>query len=251
MNNTAKKIYVDLETTGIEASKERICQIAVIDANGNEYTSLVNPEKVIPDEATKVHGITNAMVKDAPKFGEIAEKVKEMLIEADHFVAYNSIFDFQFLQAELNRTIGFDLDENNYVFVDPYKIFKKMFPHNLSNAYRFYTGLELENAHNAIVDIRATKDVLDKQEAMYQELFSHGYDHVAKETIGSTSLLGKWFEIRDDGIYFKQGKHKNEKVSLVHANYLGWINGLDDITISERRYINKLLKELSPQKARA
>ncbi len=243
MQNTARKIYIDLETTGVEPSKDRICQIAIIKVDGSEYSSLVNPERVIPDEASKIHGITNVMVKDSPKFGEIAERVRDMLLEADHFVAYNSIFDFQFLQTELNRSIGFDLNEANYVFVDPYKIFRKMFPHNLANAYLYYTGKTLENAHNAIVDIRATREVLDSQEARYTELFSQGYKSVAEETIGDTSILGKWFERREEGaLYFKQGKHKGEKISQVHADYLRWISRLDDISVSERRQIASLLQ---------
>ncbi len=241
----AKKLFIDLETTGVDAVKDRICQIAIINVDGTEYSSLINPERVIPDEATKIHGITNAMVLDAPKFGEVAERVRDMLAAADHFVAYNGIFDFQFLQTELNRTIGFDLNERNYTFVDPYKIFRKMFPHNLSNAYHYYTGKPLENAHNAIVDIRATREILEQQETKYPELFSQGYEQVAKETIGSTSVLGKWFEMKEDqAIYFKQGKHKGEKVSLAHDGYLKWINGLDDSTVSERRYINEILSQL-------
>ncbi len=240
-----KKIFVDLETTGISPVKDRVVQVAVINIDGSEFSSLINPERVIPDEAAAIHGISNAMVKDAPKFGEVAERLRDMLIAADHFVAYNGVFDFQFLQAELHKTIGFDLDERKYTFVDPYRIFKTMFPQNLANAYRFYTGNELVNAHNAIVDIRATREILERQEQMYPEFFSHGYAHVARETIGNTTLLGKWFEIKDEqGVYFKQGKHKGEKVSLAHDGYLKWINNLDDITISEKRFVNEILSQL-------
>jgi|GEM_PF-2215680 len=241
----ANKIFVDLETTGVSPVKDRIIQVAVINIDGSEFSSLINPERVIPDEATAINGITNAMVKDAPKFGEVALRLQEMLNAADHFVAYNGVFDFQFLQAELQRATGFDLDERKYTFIDPYRIFKTMFPHNLANAYKFYTGAELVNAHNAIVDIRATREILDKQELSYPELFSHGYTHVAKTTIGNTTLLGKWFEIKDDGlVYFKQGKHNRERVSLVQADYLKWVSSLEDITISERRYINEILSQL-------
>lgn len=235
-------IFIDLETTGIEALSDRVCQIGAIFPSGEEYETLINPIIKIPAQATEIHGITNDMVQDAPIFENVAEKLIKELEQAKYFVAYNSLFDFQFLQAELHRAIGYDLNESKFTFVDPYKIFKKMFPHNLSNAYKFYMGKELEGAHSAMVDVKAAMDVLEKQHHMYPEFFSRGYEEVESLTVGDTMILGKWFNVDNDKkITFRLGKYKGKEVKLEHADYLKWISTLSDTTISEKRFIQNAI----------
>ena len=78
------KLYavVDIETTGGMARRDRITEIAIALYDGEKiidsYESLVNPERSIPTEITRITGITNSMVANAPKFFEIAKKVVEM-----------------------------------------------------------------------------------------------------------------------------------------------------------------------------
>lgn len=230
-------IYIDLETTGLNPNTDRICQLGVILTDGTEINSLINPKMQIPQATTDLHGITNEMVKDAPGFEELAGQLVDHLEAAEVFVAYNYAFDFQFLQNELFKTVQYELKESDFVFLDPYKIFRTMFPHNLSNAYKFYTGQEMQGAHSAIHDIRATKVVLEAQETQYPDLFAKGLKEVERITIGDTSILGKWFKAQDDLISFKQGKHRGETVAKIHKDYLKWIYSLEDITMSERRFI--------------
>lgn len=238
---SAKKIYVDLETTGVNAAKDRVIQIAIINDDGEEWTALLNPEMPIPAESTAIHGITDEMVKDAPVFSENADEIIALLEDADHFVAYNSLFDFQFLQAELFRANQYHLDEKNYTFIDPFKIFQKNYPHNLANAYKHYTGEILHDAHDALIDIRATQVILEKQEKAHPDFFAGGYAEVEQNTLGDTSLLGRWFETKPGGIYFRQGKYKGKKLSMEYQDYLQWISKLPDITISERRFLDEYL----------
>lgn len=236
-----KEIFVDLETTGLNPSRDKIVQIGMILPDGSEFESLVNPERPIPAETTAIHGITNEMVKDSPTITDLADQVITALEDADVFVAYNFTFDFQVLQQELFKSVQYDLKETDFAFIDPYKIFRKMFPHTLSNAYKFYTGKTLEGAHSAIHDIRATKAVLEKQEEEYPELFQKTPEEIARYTIGDTTILGKWFEAVEGGYRFKQGKHRGEIASIQHEKYMKWILSLEDITLSEKRYINSLL----------
>ncbi|MDD9899257.1 MAG: 3'-5' exonuclease [Candidatus Melainabacteria bacterium] len=236
-----KHIYIDLETTGLNANQDRICQIGVILDDGREISSLVNPEMNIPKQVSDLHGITNERVVDAPKFVDLAAQLVEELEAAQVFVAYNYAFDFQFLQNELFRTVQYELREDSFVFLDPYKIFKTMFPHNLSNAYKFYTGKELDGAHDAINDIRATKEILAAQQNQYAELFARGLKTVEQKTIGDTSILGKWFRTENSDVCFRQGKHRGETVAKVHRDYLKWIYSLEDISMSERRFISKFI----------
>jgi DNA polymerase-3 subunit epsilon len=238
---TQRTIYIDLETTGLNPNQDRICQLGVILDDGSEINSLINPEMNIPKQVSDLHGITNELVKDAPKLIDFAARLVDELEAAQVFVAYNYAFDFQFLQNELFRTVQYELREDDFVFIDPYRIFKTMFPHNLSNAYKFYTAKEFNEAHNAIHDIRATKEVLIAQQALYPELFAKGLKSVEQQTIGDTSILGKWFKSVDEKIIFKQGKHRGETVAKVHKDYLKWIYSLEDISMSERRFISKFI----------
>ncbi len=239
-----KQIFVDIEATGLSPVNDRICQLGIIKVDGSEIDFLINPQMPMPAEVIKLHGITDDMVKDAPLFEDIADTVIQALEEADTFVAYNAVFDFQFLQYELFRTVKYKLKETDFVFLDPYRIFKTLFPQNLANAYKFYTGKDLANAHSAIYDIRATKEILEQQIIQYPEFFKQAPKAIEEQTMGDMSILGKWFRNENGVIFFSQGKYKNAAVdSAKHLSYLKWIYGLEDITLSEKRYIEDRLHE--------
>jgi DNA polymerase-3 subunit epsilon len=105
---------VDVETTGMRAGGgDRITEIAVAVLHGGRrevvFESLVNPERPIPPMISGVTGITNAMVKDAPRFADIADQVLAAL-GGRVFVAHNARFDWSFVGAELRRTRDVVLD---------------------------------------------------------------------------------------------------------------------------------------------
>jgi DNA polymerase-3 subunit epsilon len=101
---------VDIETTGNGYKGSKITEISIFVFDGktvlNEFTSLVNPEQSIPPFITNLTGITNAMVKNAPKFYEIAKKVQE-LTKNTIFVAHNVNFDYNIIHEEF-KNLGFD-----------------------------------------------------------------------------------------------------------------------------------------------
>lgn len=101
---------VDIETTGNGYRGQRITEISIFLFDGkkivDEYTSLVNPEQTIPPFITNLTGITDAMVRHAPKFYEIAKKVQQMT-EDTIFVAHNVNFDYNIIQQEF-KDLGFD-----------------------------------------------------------------------------------------------------------------------------------------------
>ncbi len=101
--------FVDLETTGTAAARERITEVGIVtvDVDGDalrvsEWSSLVNPERPIPSEIQWLTGITNEMVRDAPRFAELADELLERLRDAI-FIAHNARFDYGFLRAEFAR----------------------------------------------------------------------------------------------------------------------------------------------------
>jgi len=101
---------IDIETTGQSATKGKITEIAIYIHNGFEITdsfsSLINPECYIPGFITSLTGIDNEMVRNAPKFYEIARRIVEMTHDKV-FVAHNVSFDYRFIQEEFKR-LGYD-----------------------------------------------------------------------------------------------------------------------------------------------
>ena len=101
---------IDIETTGHAAKEGKITEIAIYVHNGieivNSFSSLVNPECHIPYFITKLTGIDDEMVVNAPKFYEIAKKIIN-LTAGNIFVAHNVSFDYRFIQEEFNR-LGYD-----------------------------------------------------------------------------------------------------------------------------------------------
>jgi len=104
---------VDIEATGGNHIKGRIIEIAIYIYDGkniiDEYATLVNPETKIDWYVTKLTGITNKMVKDSPKFAEVAQKIAD-LVEGNIFVAHDVDFDYKFLKAELQKAT-YDINE--------------------------------------------------------------------------------------------------------------------------------------------
>lgn len=161
-----QKLTFDIETTGPDATKDRIVQlgITVTDEQGNiiiDKSKLYNPEITILPAATQVHGITQDDVKDCPTFREDAKKLKK-IFENKIIITYNGlVFDIPILLNEFERA-GVELNLSDNI-IDVYRIEKKLHPTTLSNTYKHYTGKELEGAHDAMADIHATNTVLEYQ----------------------------------------------------------------------------------------
>ena len=119
----------DLETTGLQVTKDRIVQIAVIKINPDglkeELNLIVNPEMEIPQEVIDIHGITNERAKECPTFKELAVQVATFIGNSD-LVGFNSNkFDIPVLAEEFLR-VGVDFDLSNRAFIDVQNIFHKM-----------------------------------------------------------------------------------------------------------------------------
>jgi len=163
--------FFDLEATGINVGADRIVEIAVLKAmpDGSEqiYTQRINPEIPIPLVTSLIHGIYDEDIKDAPKFGDVAQEIADFIGDAD-LAGYNSNkFDIPMLLEEFLR-VGVDLDMSDRKFVDVQNIFHQMEQRTLKAAYKFYCEKDLINAHSAEADIRATYEVLLAQLAKYE-----------------------------------------------------------------------------------
>src|ERR1700712_3126670 len=158
--------FIDLETTGINISTDRIVEIGMIkilpDGNRSAKRKLLNPEMVIPQTSIDIHGITNEMVKDAPSFKQAANDIKQFLHNCD-LSGYNSNrFDIPMLMEEFLR-VEVEFDMKGRKLVDVQKVFHMMEQRTLTAAYKFYCLKDLEGAHSAEADARATMEILEAQ----------------------------------------------------------------------------------------
>ena len=194
--------FFDLETTGLNTSHDRIVEISVlkINVNGEEEQRewLLNPEIPISAESTSVHGYTNEMVADKPTFREKAKEIAQFLGNAD-LAGYNILkFDLPLLVEEFLR-VDYDFDLKDRGFIDVMNIFMKMEPRTLKGAYRFFCHGELEGAHGAIADTRATYDVLramlDRYQGVDYEDAKPYYTLVYVGKNGVQNIWDLWVEI--------------------------------------------------------
>jgi DNA polymerase-3 subunit epsilon len=154
---------VDTETTGTQAGTDRIVELAaVVFERGAvvwKHSTLVNPGIPIPAEASSIHGITDAMVADAPSIGDIAPAFLEAMKDVEVLVAYNAPFDVAFLRAELGP--GWDDVVQHTLVVDPLdivrmpevgKFWKGKGRHRLGSVAQRY-GITIEgDLHRAAAD---------------------------------------------------------------------------------------------------
>ncbi|MDE5686528.1 MAG: 3'-5' exonuclease [Paramuribaculum sp.] len=166
-------IFFDLETTGTNITHDRIVEISIIKVlpSGEEIekTRRINPEMPIPAEATAVHHITDEDVASEPTFKQVAKSLKEMFTDCDIAGFNSNRFDIPLLLEEFHRA-GIVLDMSKTRLVDVQTIYHKLEPRNLTAAYRFYCGKNLDDAHSASADTRATLEVLKAQLERYSEL---------------------------------------------------------------------------------
>jgi len=222
--------FIDLETTGINLSSDRIIEIAIVkvmpDQQRQTKRKLLNPEMPIPEASSAIHGITNDMVKDAPTFKQVANEIKQFLENSD-LGGYNSNrFDIPILMEEFLRS-GLDVDLTDRRMIDVQHIFYTMEPRTLSAAYKFYCQKELVNAHSAEADIQATIDVLYAQLDRYSQL-GNSVDSILG-AIGEEKIIdyARRFSYNEKGVeVFNFGKYKGRSVAEVlksEPQYYDWM----------------------------
>ena len=160
-------VFVDVETTGSSPARERVTEVGVVtvETDGDawritEWSSLVNPGVPIPPEIQWLTGITNEMVRDAPRFAELADALYDRLSDAI-FVAHNARFDYGFLKAEFARA-GYDWRAATLCTVRLSRhLYPDRSPHSLDAIVARF-GLEGEQRHRALGDARVLWRLLQR-----------------------------------------------------------------------------------------
>ena len=166
-------VFFDIESTGTVVTRDRIVELSVIkflpDGSRECTTRRLNPEMAIPEAASKIHGIYDADVANAPTFAIIAQNLHHYLEGCD-LAGYNIVgFDIPLLVEEFRRA-GLEFSLEGRRVIDSFRIFCKLYPRTLTAAYRLFCGKELEDAHSAEADTMATVEVFLGQLEKHPEL---------------------------------------------------------------------------------
>ncbi|HSY77878.1 MAG TPA: exonuclease domain-containing protein [Bacteroidia bacterium] len=246
--------FIDLETTGVNIGSDRIVEISIFkllsDGSEEVHTFRINPTIHIPAETSAIHGIFDKDVKDCPTFKELAPKLFQIIDPCD-LAGYNSNkFDIPLLVEEFLR-VELDFDMLNRKCIDVQNIFHKMEQRTLAAAYRFYCNKELENAHSAEADVKATFEVLMAQLQKYDTLQPNvSYLHTFSAMNDNVDLAGRIVRDKKGVEVFNFGKHKGKPVAEVFKNepsYYNWMMD-GDFALSTKRVITQLrLKAFNKQ----
>lgn len=224
-------VFFDLETTGVNAIHDRIVEISYIkvfpDGNEESKTLRINPERHIPEQSSAIHGIYDEDVKDCPTFKQVARDIAAIFVNSDIAGFNSSYFDVPMLVEEMLRA-GIDFDITKCRLIDVQNIYHKLEQRTLSAAYKFYCGKNLEDAHSAQADTRATYEVLKAQLDKYPDKLNNDV-----QFLSSFSKMNDNVDFAGRIIYndkhipvFNFGKYKGQSVEDVLARdpgYYGWM----------------------------
>ena len=230
---------VDIETTGNGYKGQKITEISIFIFDGekiiDEFTSLVNPEQKIPYFITNLTGITEAMVRTAPKFYEIAKKVAEITKDTV-FVAHNVNFDYNIIRDEF-KSLGFDFKRKKLCTV---RLSRKIIPglasYSLGNICSA-EGIEIAARHRAKGDAEATVELFRRLIKRDQKFTINSFLNAKSREATLPPLLDK--QVVDTlperhGVYY----FKNEQKEVI---YVGKANNIKQRVISH--FYDKKKKE--------
>ena len=163
-------VVLDLETTGTWVEKDKIVEIGMVkylpDGSKESFIKRVNPGMHIPESVSKITGISDEDVKDAPSFSKIVGEVITFLRDCDLGGFNIERFDIPLLEREIIEA-GLSFKLGDRVIYDAQKIYNIHEKRNLTAAYEFYCNKTLTNAHTALGDVEATYGILEEQVSKY------------------------------------------------------------------------------------
>jgi DNA polymerase-3 subunit epsilon len=240
-------VFFDLETTGTNINSDRIVEICYLKVhpNGNEEskTLRINPEMHIPEEASAIHGIYDEDIKDCPTFKDVAKKIAAD-IEGCDLAGFNSNrFDIPVLAEEFLRA-GVDIDLMKRKFIDVQVIYHKMEQRTLSAAYKFYCDKNLEDAHTAEADTRATYEVLKAQLDRYADTLKNDINFLSEYSCHTKNVdFAGRIVYNDQGVeVFNFGKYRGVPVKEIlqkDPGYYSWIIQ-GDFTLNTKNVLTKI-----------
>lgn len=245
--------FIDLETTGINISVDRIIEIAIVKIlpDGTRQTKVkrINPGIPIPPESSQIHGISDEDLREAPSFREVANELRQFLEGCD-LAGYNSNrFDIPMLVEEFLRA-GQHLETRGRILVDVQRIFHLMEKRTLEAAYKFYCQKDLIAAHSAEADALATFEILEAQVNLYREL-TNDIEELGKFTAEDDFVDFARRMVRKNGVeIFNFGKYKGRPVREVlreEPQYYDWMMKAD-FALHTKQKLSEIFNELMLKK---
>lgn len=251
-------VAFDVETTGLNPYKDYIIQLAMIKLDGEtlqikeQKKCYIKPEGdyEISQQAFEKHGITKEFLKtNGVNLRSVAQKILDFFENCDILTYNGNNFDINFLYSNL-KNVGFEFEFNDRIYYDAFLMYKRLHPSTLEAVYQRYTGKELEGAHDAFNDVKATIEV-----------FKHlnSTDNVSWDTMREMdenrlysperSIIIKQITSSDDDssvyssceIVFATGKYKNEEFLKICKQDPGYIKWFMDNVASN--YTKNVLRE--------
>lgn len=221
-------VSLDLETTGTDTASDRIVQVALValapDGSLSKWSSLVNPECSIPQQAQEVHGITDDAVAEADTIALVLPQIAEQLNGCDVTGFNVAGFDIPMLDAECSRVRWTGPTPwREARVIDAMAIYHDLHPRDLAAAYQRYVRRELENAHDAVADAGAALAVLLGMVAEHD--LPRDAKSLEQVAFGDrVDRAGRFKRNADGRVVFAFGKHQGELASQ-NPDYLRWMLG--------------------------
>ena len=251
-------VVFDIETTGLDITKDQIIDISLIkigiDCSEEVKNIRVKPSINISRESTEIHGITDEDLKKCKPFKFYAKDIFNFIKGCD-LGGFNVLkFDLPILIEEFMRC-DIDLNLEGIKIIDALRLYHLMEKRNLSSAYKFYCNKKLENAHDAYSDTKATVEIIRRQVHFYEnkEVIDNkgnilGIISNNIESIGSiinnniVDISGRIIKNSNGEEVFNFGKYKNKKVEDVfksNPQYYHWIIN-NDFPLHTKKKISEI-----------
>lgn len=163
-----RQVFFDTETTGLDPDKgDRVVEIGCVEMVDRQLTGrhlhlYLNPERDMPEEAFRVHGLSAEFLSDKPKFAEVADQVTAFLAGAQ-VVIHNAAFDIGFMNAELARIGAAPMAQTVASVLDTWQLAKELFPGKANSLDALCRRLEVDNSgrgfHGALLDAELLAEV--------------------------------------------------------------------------------------------
>jgi DNA polymerase-3 subunit epsilon len=258
-------VFFDIETTGLSASNDRVVELYMLkknpDGTEEEFYSRFNPLPVlVGKEAEDLHGLSNEVLAEEPKFKDKAQEVIDFMEGCD-ISGYNILgFDLPFLTEEFIRS-GIDYSfsrphTRGIRIFDVYKIWTELEPRTLKGATKRFLNKELNDAHRAKADVIATSEIFEAQLNIFSDLFDD-LDELEEKTSklkNSLDLSGKFSINEKHQIVITFGKHRDKTVQEIFredSGYFLWISEKSDMSNEVKNIAKSIYEKLSAINANA
>lgn len=228
LNLSENIVSIDIETTGLDKSKDHIVQLSAVKYTNKwkkvaEFDHYICPKEPweMGKEAFEKHGLTKEFIQEnGVDLEDIAEEFIDF-IEGCDIISYNgNSFDIPFIYAEFQK-IGIDPKIVDHKLIDVFKIETKVNSNKLEDAYRRYTGKEPVNAHNSLADVKMTMRVF------YEQLCKYDLEEILESKEMQMDFPEQILAYNENGrIIFTAGKHKDETsfdICKKDPSYIKWL----------------------------